>query len=648
MRPDRRFYRFGPFRIDTKKRVLMREGKILSLAPKAFDILLVLVQHQDEVLEKSRLMETIWPDSDVEETNLPQNISLLRKVLGESPNERGYIITIPGRGYRFAGEVQEIDDGIDDIDDISNEPLERDEGLPVETQDRHTGKEIDTGPKGWWAAFGPSAGRRTLGFISFAVAILTIAVIAIYPRDHKTEQATKIRSMAILPFVNESGDPNAEYLSDGITENLINSLSQLSHLKVIARTTAFRYKGKDPDAQAIGRALGVDAIMTGRVTQQGETLIVQADLLSGADGSQAWGARYIRRLSDVFAMQEQIAKEIAVSLRFKLTGEENQALSKRYTENIRAYQNYLLGWTYLHRRTRQDVFTAVSYFEKAIVEEPNYALAHAALTEAYVTLTIRCFIEPAEGRRKAENAARNALSIDPNLAEAHAARGETLVFFAPFDFAAGDLELRRAIELSPSLAIAQQALAASLLEQGRLDEGSEVLSKARELDPLSPIIARLEATCYLFKRDYPRSLELLRQSYELGPPFIIGAEIESYIQNRKFAEALAVLEKAGRERKDDPIFIYSAGMIAAAQGKKAEALQTIKTLRELAGQGLGMQEWLARIYAASNEKELALLSLERGVANGSIPRFYKDAPVWDTIRGDARFASLLRSMGIPQ
>jgi TolB-like protein/DNA-binding winged helix-turn-helix (wHTH) protein/Flp pilus assembly protein TadD len=647
MRPTRRFYVFGAFRIDTKKHVLMRDGKIEALSPKAFDILLVLVQHQGEVLEKSRLMEIIWPDSDVEEANLPQNISILRKVLGESPNERRYIITVPGRGYRFAADVQETDDDIENTDEISPAPVEGDNELPVESQDRHTGKEIGTRPKGWLPASASSTGRRTLGIIGFGVAILTIAVIAIYSR-YVGQPTREIRSIAILPFVNESVDPNAEYLSDGITENLINSLSQLSHLKVIARATAFRYKGKETDAQAIGRALSVDAIITGRVTQQGDTLIVQADLLNAADGSQSWGARYVRRSSDVFAVQEQIGKEIAASLRFKLTGEENRALSKRYTENIRAYQNYLLGWSYLHRRTREDLFTAVSYFEKAIIEEPGYALAHAALTEAYVSLTIRCFIAPVEGRRKAENAARNSLSLDANLAEAHAALGETLVFFGPFDFEAGDRELRRAIELSPSLAVAHQALAASLLEQGRLDEGSEVLGKARELDPLSAIIARLEASCYLFKRDYPRSLELLRHSYELGPPFIIWAEIESYIQNGKFDEALAELEKAGRDRKNDPIFIYSAGMIAAAQGKKVEALQRIKDLQTPTEQSFGMPEWVAGIYAAANEKELALLSLERGVETGTIARFYKDAPVWDTIRSDVRFAQVLRSMGIPQ
>jgi tetratricopeptide (TPR) repeat protein len=199
------------------------------------------------------------------------------------------------------------------------------------------------------------------------------------------------------------------------------------------------------------RLLQVDAIITGRVTQQGDTFIVQADLLSAADGSQVWGARYSRTLSDIFAVQEETARGIAEKLRLRLTGEERQALAKRYTGNIKAYQNYLLGWTYLQRRTRQDFFTAISYFEKAIGEEPNYALAHAALTEAYISLAIRGFIAPDEGRRKAEEAARTALFLDPNLAEAHAAIGETRIHFAPFDFSTGDHELRRAIELSPSL-----------------------------------------------------------------------------------------------------------------------------------------------------------------------------------------------------
>jgi TolB-like protein/DNA-binding winged helix-turn-helix (wHTH) protein/Flp pilus assembly protein TadD len=638
---NQQVYEFGAFRLDAEKRSLERDGQVVALAPKAFDMLLVLVRHHGEVLDKDRLMELLWPDQIVEEANLPQNVSALRKALGESPNERKYIVTVPGRGYRFAAEVKPFTGDSQNllVEKYTKTTLVIEEGVPE-------GPEPSKGLPSAWVV---SRHRPKWLFLSLALLILVLGVAALYFRASKQPVTnTAIQSLAIMPFVNASQDANAEYLSDGITENLINILSQLPRLKVTARATAFRYKGKDPETEAIRRDLRVDAIITGRVTQQGDNLIVQADLLSTTDGTQIWGHRYRCKLSDIFAVQEEIATAIAENLRFKLTGEEKRALGKRYTENIKAYQNYQLGWNYLQRRTRQDFFTAIAYFEKAIAEEPNYALAYAALTEAYLSLTIRGFIEPVEGRRQTEKVAQKALALDPNLAEAYAAIGATHVFFAPFDFATGDRELRHALELSPSLEVARLHLGASLMEQGRLDEALEVWAKARELDPLSPIIARLEAIAYFYKRDYPRSLDLLRQSKELGPSFIIWSEIEIYIQNNQLDEGIAELEKAKMERKDDPILIHGAGMIAAAQGRRAEALRTIKELEQLSGASLHRAMWIAMIYAILGDKASALEWLERGLEAGAIVIFYKDESLWDSLRNDPRFAEFLQRMAIPR
>jgi len=233
------------------------------------------------------------------------------------------------------------------------------------------------------------------------------------------------------------------------------------------------------------------------------------------------------------------------------------------------------------------------------------------------------------------------------LAEAHAALALANIAFAPSNFQLGDRELRRAIELSPSLALAHSYLAFSLVRQGRLDESLEEMLKARELDPLSPIIARQAAMPYHLKRDYPRALELLRQANELGPAFTTTWEIGVYIQNKLFNETLAELEKAKRERKGDPILIYDTGMIYAAQGKRAEALQIIKDLEGISGASLSQAHLIAKIYATLNEKEMALSWLERGLATGAIGVFYKDEPVWDPIRGDPRFEALVQKMFAP-
>jgi eukaryotic-like serine/threonine-protein kinase len=485
--------------------------------------------------------------------------------------------------------------------------------------------------------------KTSAGIAVAALAIALAAAAYFYlPRAGKG----LIDSVAVLPLVNQNNDPNTEYLSDGITESIINSLSQLPNLKVMSRNSVFHYKGKDIDVQAVAKELKVQAVLTGRVTQRGDGLSISVELINAQDNSQIWGRQYNRKLADVFAVQEEMSKEISEKLRLKLTGAEKQQLAKRPTENIKAFQYYMQGRVYSHRRTREDLVTAIRYCEKAIEEDRNYALAYAGLADAYTNLGSRGYIVPFEGKRKAEEAARKALALDENLAEAHATLGSVYTLFAPPNFSLGDRELRRAIELSPNLAIAYQHLGISLVQQGRFDEALEELLKARELDPLSSIIARAAASPYYFKRDYERALELLRQANELGPAFSTTWEIGVYIQNRSFDEAVAELEKAKRERKSDPMLIYSTAMVYAAQGRRAEVLQIIKEMEEMSGASLRYAQWIAKIYASLNEKELALTWLERGLAAGAITLFFKDEPVWDAIRSDPRFVDLLRRMGL--
>jgi adenylate cyclase len=455
------------------------------------------------------------------------------------------------------------------------------------------------------------------------------------------------KSIAVLPFDNQNRDPDTEYLSDGIPESIINSLSQLPNLKVMSRNSVFHYKGKNMDAPAVAKELKVQAVLTGRMTQRGDGLSISVELINAQDNSQIWGQQYNRKLADVFAVQEEIAKEISEKLRLKLTGAERQQLAKRPTENLKAFQYYMQGRVYAQRRTREDLLEAIRYCEKAIEEDRNYALAYAGLADAYASLGTRAYIAPIEGKRKAEEAARKALNLDENLAESHAALGEASVTIAPYNFSLGERELRRAIELSPSLAMAHEYLAISLLRRGRHDESLEGYLKARELDPLSSIIARQVAAPYYLKRDYVRALELLRQANELGPAFSVHWEIGVYIQNKLYNEALAELENAKLERKSDPILLYSTGMVYAAQGKRAEALQTIKELEEMSGASLSQAHWMAKIYATLNEKEQALSWLERGLATGAIGGFYKDEPVWDPIRSDPRFEALVAKMFAP-
>src|SRR5215510_13094103 len=487
--------------------------------------------------------------------------------------------------------------------------------------------------------------------IAFAIATIVILILGASAffifHSMRTNPAVLEKSVAVLPFDNQNRDPDIDYLSDGITESIIHSLSQLSQLKVMAGSTVFQYKGKEVDPRRVGHELGVGTVVLGRLLQQGDNLTIRTELVNVSDGTELWGQQYNLKVGDVFAVQEEIAKEISEKLRLNLSRTQRQQLAKRPTENLKAFQYYMQGLSSAQRRTREDLLTAISYYERAIEEDRNYALAYAGFADAYANLGAYGYIAPIDGARKTEKAAREAVALDENLAEAHAALALANIAFAPSNFQVGDRELRRAIELSPSLALAHSYLGFSLVRQARLDESLEEMLKARELDPLSPIIARQAAMPYHLKRDYPRALELLRQANELGPPFTTTWEIGVYIQNKLFNETLAELEKAKRERKDDPILIYDTGMIYAAQGKRAEVLHIIKALEEMSGAGLSEAHLIAKIYATLNEKELALSWLERGLGTGAIGVFYKDDPVWDEIRSDPRFTDLVLRAGIP-
>jgi len=466
--------------------------------------------------------------------------------------------------------------------------------------------------------------------------------------DHVTTSGLSEKSIAVLPFENQNHDPDADYLCDGIPESIINSLSELPKLKVMSRNSVFHYKGKEVDAQTAGKELKVQTLLTGRVRQRGDGLTIGVELINAGDNSQLWGQQYNRKLADVFAVQEEIAKEVSEKLRLKLTGTEKEQLAKRPTENLKAFQYYMQGRAAAQRRTNADLLASVSYYEKALQEDSRYALAYAGLSDAYANLGYYGSIAPVEGRRKAEGAARKALELDDKLAEAHTALGQIYIAFAPSDFSTGDRELNHAIELNPNLAVARYNLGLSFIRQGRLDEAIVELQKARALDPLSSVIARAVVIPYYFKRDYQRAFELLREANELGPPLSATWEIGLFIRSGSLNEAFAEIEKAKDARKRDPLLIYSAGMAYAASGKQAEALQSIKELEAMSGASLSTAHWIAKIYATLNDKESAFSWLERGLATGALGVFYKDEPVWDPIRDDARFATLVEKMVVPE
>src|SRR2546426_227332 len=305
-------------------------------------------------------------------------------------------------------------------------PWERNARL-TDGRQKHDVRQQRSIPIGWVVA-----AVLLLVVIGAGVFVLQRQKTKVAPGQSETTASTiPAKSIAVLPFDNQNRDPDTDYLSDGIPESIINSLSQLPNLKVMSRNSVFHYKGKDMDAQAVAKELKVQAVLTGRMTQRGDGLSISVELINAQDNSEIWGQQYNRKLADVFAVQEEIAKEISEKLRLKLTGAERQQLAKRPTENLKAFQYYMQGRTYSQRRTREDLLRAIRYYEKAIEEDKNYALAYAGLTEAYAVLGLRGYIAPQEGRRQADESARKALALDENLAESHAALGQAYVTLTP-------------------------------------------------------------------------------------------------------------------------------------------------------------------------------------------------------------------------
>lgn len=463
-----------------------------------------------------------------------------------------------------------------------------------------------------------------------------------------------IDSLAILPLVNASGDPNAEYLSDGITESIINSLSQISKLRVMARSTVFRYKGREVDPQTVGRELGVRAVLTGRALQLGDSIVIGTELVDVADGSQLWGEQYRRNFSDIFALQEEISREISEKLRLKLTVDEKKRLAKRYTENTEAYHFYLKGRHYENKFFNEAAIRrAIECFQQAIDRNPTYALAYVGLADCYIRLSTFNVTPSKEGFAKARAAVMKALEIDDTLAEAHTSLARIKSSF-DWDFPAAEEEFRRAIELNPNYATAHHLYGRHLMIMGRFDEAAVEIGRASELDPLSlPINVDLSAPLF-FARQYDRAIESLRETLEMDPNFALahgrlGAAYEfKGMYEVAIAEYQRLMELFG-DGEDNPGILAALAHVYAASGRGDEARDILNRLKEQSHRGYVSPYDIAEVHAALGEKDHAFEWLEKAYeARSSDLRFLKVSQFMDSLRLDPRFADLLRRVGFAE
>jgi len=643
--PNSSYYDFGSFSIDPEKRILLRDGEVVALSPKAFDTLVLLVERNGEVLEKGELMDMLWPDSDVEEGNLTYNISSIRKALGESPNQRKYIVTIPGRGYRFTADVRKR--GYDSSDVV----VARYTKSTLVVHEKEQSHELEQRPKRLLPAYVSSTSRRRLVSISLAVATLMVFVAGLYYlfslTTTKGPAAASMKvvpfSLAVLPFVNESGNSEVEYLSDGMTESLINSLSQLANLSVKARSTVFRYKGKNLEPQQVGSELKVQAVLNGWVVQRGEQLALGLELVDVRTGNQIWGEQYNRKLSDIVTLQSEIARDASNKLRLKLSGADEQKVTRSYTANPEAYQLYLRGRFHWDKRTLPSMQKAVEYLEQAVAADPGYALAYAGLADAYAALPLyNRQVPPREMMPKAKEAAQKALLLDDNLAEAHGALGFRLYAY-DYDFARAELELKRALELNPKYVTAHLCYGVYLIDLGRFDQGFGEFQRSLELDPLS-LANNLNYGMYLFlARRYDEAITQLKKTIELDANFPAPHLGLAYAYWSKGMYAEGVEEWIRRyELLGNPQLAALARESFANGGMQELRRAMVGKLAPYDAYGE------ARNLAQMGEKDRAFAELNKAYENREFIVSLKVDPFLDPLRDDPRFRELLARIGFPQ
>jgi TolB-like protein/Flp pilus assembly protein TadD len=586
---------FGQFRLDATEHLLYKQsGEVVPLKPKAVETLELLVMERGRLLTKTELLDRLWPNAAVEESNLSQNIYLLRKVLGVTSGGQNYIETVPKRGYRFVADVEEI--------------------------------------------YGEGSGITE-----------DVAVGAVERDNERISKAATIDSLAVLPMTNESDDPNVEYLSDGITESIINRLSQLPQLKVMARSTVFQYKNRLVVPQEAARDLGVRAVVTGRVIQLGERLIVRSELVDAVTGWQLWGDQFDRASSDILEIQETIAHEISSKLQLKLTGEDRKRLTKRYTESTEAYHLFIKGRYYLHKRLTESIQKAIEYFQQAIDVDPVYAPAYVGLADCYPLLSLYGALKPRKAYPKAEAAARRALEIDESLAEAHNSLGVIKLFYE-WDWAGAEQAFQQAIELNSGYADAYQRYGMLLVARGRFDEATVQFDHAQALDPLSLITKTISGYAFYYGRRYDAAVERFQEVIEMDrnysmAHFRLGL---TYAQQRKLDEARAELQTSSQLSGDRDV-VAALGYVYGLQGDTTAALNALEELKQREAAGFVSAYDKALVNLGLGDRKHAMAWLEEAYQERSYWLIYIQVdPALDPLRTDPRFAELLEKVVGPE
>jgi TolB-like protein/Flp pilus assembly protein TadD len=495
--------------------------------------------------------------------------------------------------------------------------------------------------------------RRSKSSRPFAIVIGAIVFIAIVAGSVywylDREKTRAIESIAVMPFINESGNADVEYLSDGMTETLIKSLSNLPNLSVKPRSSVFRYKGKDTDLKTIAKELNIQAILNGRVVQRGDQLTVSLELVNAQKESVIWTEQYERKTSDLVSLQSEIARDVSTKLKSKLSGVEETQVTKIATADPVAYQAYLKGRYYWNRRTTENLQKAIEQFKLATDRDPNYALAFVGLADCYAVLNEYAGTPSSETIPQSRSYAERALSLDNQLAEPHATLGQ--VSNQAWQYAEAEREYKRAIELNPNYPTGYHWYSILLKDLGRIDEASKMINRAHELDPLSSVISVNVSRMYQIQNNHEASIENSLKIIELDPNF--GPAYQylglSYLKQGRSAEAITALKKAVELTGESSIALGDLGYVYAATGKRTEALTIIGKLEDKYERKQAIGQYIAPIYLGLGEKDRAFEWLEKDfqARDGKLPEIRWQLQ-FDALRNDARYKDLLKRMNLSE
>jgi TolB-like protein/DNA-binding winged helix-turn-helix (wHTH) protein/Flp pilus assembly protein TadD len=643
--PSVRSFRFGVFEIDLRAGELRKRGTRIRLQSQPLMLLLALLKQPGEIVTRDELRRTLWPeDTFVDfDHSLGTAVNKIREVLGDSATNPRFIETLPRRGYRFIAPVETVGES---------------EGKPIVTQDPAVKQEPaardltqagehDPVDLRQAAAIAPRS-RPTLRWqiYAFALVLLSAGLFALIIR--RIGSPAPIRSLAVLPLENLSGNPSQDYFSDGMTDELITELGQIGELRVISRTSVMTYKGARKPLPQIARELNVDAVVEGTVLRSANRVRITAQLILASTDKHLWAQSYEAELLDVLALQKEVARAIAGQIRIKLNPNEQAVLKQPKAVNAEAYEAYLKGRYFWNKRTGEGLKKAVDYFNRAIGKDPTYAQAYAGLADSYALMGDWEYgvLPPAEAFPKAKAAAAKALALDNTLGEAHTSLAFVLDLF-DWDWGTAEKEYRQAVDLSPNYATAHQWYAWHLIVLGRNDEAIAEMRRAKSLDPLSLIIGTDMADALLIARRYDESIRQSRETLGMDPDFAVSHFQlgQAFVQKHMYIEGIAELRKAIGFSGGNKTFRSNLAYAYAASGRKSEALKILDDLHNGSNDGFSHASEIALIHVGLDEKDQAMIWLERAYTERFNPSVLM-RPCFDPLRSDPRFQILLRRMGL--